>query len=208
MILMANDGINMYLQKNKGLLQHEFSQIDSKLDTKLDSRFKDFREEFKGKIRREIKSELHFFFEQYFGQSSTNVHGMGQDRGKGLLGTPPLRFPSKDSLAMSPTAEVGHLGTLTQVSIVDSMGKMFQLQYPRFDGKNFRSWWSKLEQFFEAENVGDQAKVQMVMFTLEGRALNWHYLFAQWHGGLYHLTWELYARALQERFKSTSFWIP
>ncbi|TYH67098.1 hypothetical protein ES332_D06G165300v1 [Gossypium tomentosum] len=100
-------------------------------------------------------SELHSFLEQYFGQSFTSAHRMGQDRGKGLLGTTPLRFPPKDSLTMSTVVDVGHLGTYSQVSIVDFVGKMFQLQCPHFNGKNFQSWWSKLEQLFEVENVGD-----------------------------------------------------
>ncbi|KAG8490888.1 hypothetical protein CXB51_014747 [Gossypium anomalum] len=134
---MANGGITTRLQKEIGLLQHEFSHLDSKLDAKLDAkldtRFKDFRDKFKS----EIRSELHSFLEQYFGQSSTSAHGMCQDQGKGLLGTTPPRFPPEDRLAMSPAADVGHLGTHSQVRIVDFMGKMFQLQCPHFDGKNF-----------------------------------------------------------------------
>lgn len=56
--------------------------------------------------------------------------------------------------------------------------------------------------------MGDQAKVQLLMLNLDGRALEWHYFFVQRNGGLQHLTWEQYARALQDRFGSARFLDP
>ncbi|MBA0655615.1 hypothetical protein Goklo_008082 [Gossypium klotzschianum] len=108
-ILMANGGVTIPLQKEMGLLEHEMSQLQLefiKLDTKLESRFKDLRDEFKG----EIRSELHSLFEQYFGQSATSAHGMVQDRGKGILGTPPLGFHPR-TVYLSPVAYLGHFDT-------------------------------------------------------------------------------------------------
>lgn len=59
----------------------------------------------------------------------------------------------------------------SRTSLGEGAGSGFQLTCPRFDGTNFRGWWSKLEQFFEAENIEDTAKVCLVMLNLEGRAL-------------------------------------
>ncbi|KAH1114849.1 hypothetical protein J1N35_008227 [Gossypium stocksii] len=70
--------------------------------------------------------------------SSARAPRVGQDRGKGLLGTLPLSFPPKNSLVMSPTDE-DHLGTPSRAFIVDSVRQMLQLQCPQFDGTNFRS---------------------------------------------------------------------
>lgn len=50
--------------------------------------------------------------------------------------------------------------------------KQFKLDCPRFDDMDFRRWWAKLKQFFEAEGVGDHAKVRMDMLHLEEKALD------------------------------------
>ena len=50
-------------------------------------------------------------------------------------------------------------------------GKPFRLECPHFDGGGFSRWIMKLEQFFEAERIEDEAKVRLVMMQLEGRAL-------------------------------------
>lgn len=63
--------------------------------------------------------------------------GLTQDRGKGILGIPPPRFPPKDNLAMSPMTDLGHLGTHSRASTINTMGWGFQLDYPQFDGVDF-----------------------------------------------------------------------
>ncbi|KAH1084051.1 hypothetical protein J1N35_023812 [Gossypium stocksii] len=78
----------------------------------------------------------------------------------------------------------------------------FQVDCPHFDGGNFRGWWSKLEQYFEAERIGEHAKVRAVMLHLEGKTLDWHQFFVHKHGGTVQLTWEMYARGIKERFGS------
>lgn len=55
----------------------------------------------------------------------------------------------------------------------------FRVDCPHFDGDNFRGWWSKLEQYFESEGVGDHAKVRVVMLHLEGKTLDWNHFFVQ-----------------------------
>lgn len=57
-----------------------------------------------------------------------------------------------------------------------------------------------MEQFFSSGCIRDEAKVKMAMLHLEGKALNWHHFFVQRRGGLPQLSWEVYARGLQECF--------
>lgn len=63
--------------------------------------------------------------------------------------------------------------------------KHINFDCPRFNGMDFLRWWSKLEQYFNVEGIGDQAKVHMVMLHLEGKASDWHHFFAQRQGGLH-----------------------
>ncbi|KAL1152804.1 hypothetical protein V6Z11_A09G134200 [Gossypium hirsutum] len=46
------------------------------------------------------------------------------------------------------------------------------------------------------------------MFHLEGKALDWHHFFSQSHGGIQMLSWDTYARGLQEKFNSFNFTEP
>lgn len=75
----------------------------------------------------------------------------------------------------------------------DVTSSLFKLECLRFDGMDFRGWWSKLEQFFLLECVRDKAKVKVVMLHLEGKALDWHHFFFKRRGGLQQLSWEVYA---------------
>lgn len=46
------------------------------------------------------------------------------------------------------------------------------------------------------------------MLYMEGKTLDWHHFFSQRQGGLQMLSWETYARGLQERFGSSNFTDP
>ncbi|KAK5826194.1 hypothetical protein PVK06_021109 [Gossypium arboreum] len=97
MFLMATDGITTRLQQEMGLLQHELSQLDNNMEAKLDARSKEFCEDFKATI---------------------GIQGLNQDRGKGLLGTPPPGFPPNDTVVMSATIDGGHLGTSSCIGTI------------------------------------------------------------------------------------------
>lgn len=84
----------------------------------------------------------------------------------------------------------------------------FRVDCLRFDGEQFRGWWSKLEQYFEGERIGDHAKVRVVMLHLEGKALDWNHFFVRRHGRVHQISWEIYSRGLRERFGSDSFLDP
>ncbi|KAA3452986.1 Transposon Ty3-G Gag-Pol polyprotein [Gossypium australe] len=46
------------------------------------------------------------------------------------------------------------------------------------------------------------------MLHLKGKTLDWHHFFVHRFGGLHHLSWEIYAKGLQDRFGSDSFLDP
>lgn len=108
-------------------------------------------------------------------------------KGKGVLGSPP-GFPAKEHLVVSPTPDLGHSSMSLRGAMVEAEHSSFRVDCPHFDGENFRWWWSKLEQYFEAEGTGEHAKVKEVMLHLEGKALEWHHFFVRRHGGLHLLT--------------------
>ncbi|KAK5818115.1 hypothetical protein PVK06_023046 [Gossypium arboreum] len=82
-------------------------------------------------------------------------------------------------------------------STLGSMGRNSKFECPRFDGDDFRGWWSKLEQFFEVEGILEQDKVRTVMLHMKGKTLDWHFFFSQRYGGIQMLSLETYARGLQ-----------
>ncbi|KAH1131102.1 hypothetical protein J1N35_002480 [Gossypium stocksii] len=51
------------------------------------------------------------------------------------------------------TRESGHAGLLSRTSTVEPSGRALKFNCPRFDGEDFWGWWSKLEQFFKAEEL-------------------------------------------------------
>ncbi|KAG8488175.1 hypothetical protein CXB51_018702 [Gossypium anomalum] len=202
---MANDGVTTRPQKEMSQLQQELSQLRTDIDAKLDTRLKEFQEGFKGDMR----SELYSVLEQFLGQPQ---HGgpssILQRRGKGILGESPPGFLPRDSLLLSLKADLDPVGPFARCSSFEPKVQKFRYDCPRFDGTDFKGWWSTLEQFFEAEEVKDHTKVRLVMLNLEGKALDWHHFFAQQHGGLHQLTWELYAWGLQARFGSDIYQDP
>lgn len=101
-----------------------------------------------------------------------------------MLGRPPPRFPPKEPLEVPIPPVVSRHTSLQHHQLGMLQDKSCRLGYYYFDGTNFRAWWSKLEQFFEAEAVLDNDNLCTIMLNLEGRALDWHYFHAQKHRGL------------------------
>ncbi|KAK5846456.1 hypothetical protein PVK06_002746 [Gossypium arboreum] len=106
------------------------------------------------------------------GLATPPTQGQTSDKGKGVLeGTHP-GFPPKELLLLSLMMESSPIGIHSRASTLDSMGRNFNFECPRFDGEDFRGWWSKLEQFFEVEGVLEQDNVRIVMLHMEGKALD------------------------------------
>lgn len=197
---MAGDGVSTRLQKEVGGMQQEISKIHEEmahLETKMENRLKEFKEEFWG--------DLQTLLSQYFGPPPKSPPVAGTvEKGKGVLGAPPT-FPLKDSVPpqvqTGPSfAEGGSVHLSEQQVVSGASGKCNQLECPKFNGSSFRGWWTKLEQFFEADGTLDNNKVRLVMLNLEGRALEWHHFYSQRNGGLHMLSWPAYLKSLQDRF--------
>ena len=89
--------------------------------------------------------------------------------------------------------------------VFNRSGKLYRLECPHFDGGDFSGWIMKLEQFFKAKRIKDEAKVRLVMMQLEGRALQWHQHYAKTNGGLSALSWLSYLDDMRKRFADTKF---
>ncbi|KAL1155954.1 hypothetical protein V6Z11_A08G059500 [Gossypium hirsutum] len=182
-------------------MQQEISKIQeeiTRLETKMETRFQEFKEEFRG--------DLQALLGQYFGPpppkgpSTTGA----VDKGKGVLGAPPGFLPKDNELPPSPAdqnvADGSSVHFRHQLSVAGMSVKASKLECPKFDGTDFRGWWTKLEQYFEAEGTPESSKVQVVMLNLEGRALEWHHFYSQRNGGLQMLAWPAYMKSRQDRF--------
>ncbi|TYI05474.1 hypothetical protein ES332_A10G090400v1 [Gossypium tomentosum] len=182
-------------------LQEEMMRLETKMDTKL----QEFKEEFRG--------DLQALLGQYFGPPPNGPSTTSTlDKGKSVLGAPP-GFSSKDTEV--PNVPLGHnlvdMGSVNLRNHSNVMGisdKISRLECPRFDGSDFHGWWTKLEQYFEAEAVPKGNKVRIVMLNLEGRALEWHHFYSQRNGGLQMLSWPAYIKSLQDRFGFGQFGNP
>ncbi|KAH1106745.1 hypothetical protein J1N35_010513 [Gossypium stocksii] len=108
---------------------------------------------------------------------------VSSDKGKGILGSVPPKSPKEEHLIISLLRESRKTRTLVRGSSEDVTGNLYTLECPNFDCTDFRGWWSKLERFFLSKCVRDEAKVKIVMFHLEGKALDWHHFFVQRRGG-------------------------
>ncbi|KAK5826226.1 hypothetical protein ES288_A06G181100v1 [Gossypium darwinii] len=99
---MASEGVTIRLQKDMAQLQQEMAQLQADLDAKMDARFKDFHEEFKV----DMQSQLYSLLEQFLGQpQATSATSSGPNKGKGILGEPPLAFPLR-SLSFSRHSQI------------------------------------------------------------------------------------------------------
>ncbi|KAG8497362.1 hypothetical protein CXB51_008586 [Gossypium anomalum] len=190
---MIGDVVSTRLQKEMGSMQQEISKIHeemARLEATIDSKFQGFREEFRG--------DLQALLSKYF------------DKGKGVLGAPP-GFPQKepDTVLVGPNFVVmSSVNGKGQSSLVGAFDKVSRLECLKFEGNDFRGWWTKLEQYFEAKGILESNKVRLVMLNLEGRALEWHHFYSQRNGGLQILSWPAYFKSLQDRFGFGQFGNP
>lgn len=186
--------------------------MNRKIDARFETQLKGFKDEFKGEIRSEmhtLRSEIHGLFEQYFGSpvAVSSATAPSIDKGKGIMGstphTPPPGVLPRGARDIPQPSAGAHQPNPTSAAVTPTNPQRWGC--PHFDGSDFKIWWPKLEQYFEAEGIADGDKVRTVMLSKEGKALDWHYHYAQKHGGLPMLEWSEYANALRERFGSSIF---
>ena len=51
-----------------------------------------------------------------------------------------------------------------------------QIQFPTFDGTNFRVWRTKAEQFFELEAILTEQRGELLLLSKDGKAFSWQRL--------------------------------
>ncbi|XP_061343289.1 uncharacterized protein LOC133289385 [Gastrolobium bilobum] len=73
-----------------------------------------------------------------------------------------------------------------------------QLEIPTFSGLNAYAWLSKVERYFQVNEVGDGEKVGVVMLVLEGEALSW---YQWWELSNPIVTWNGFRREILGRFQ-------
>ncbi|KAL4334964.1 hypothetical protein GQ457_07G040680 [Hibiscus cannabinus] len=178
------DGVLTRSQQETAKLQADFQELEKRLEDKIEQtlaeKVQDIRLEVSG-VRQEMK-EVKGLLEALLGKTGTS----------GVLGATPVREVSLE-LAKKVTNDG------QQVDNEPSQGS-YKLKCPSFDGSNFRDWWSKLEQFFLAEEVSEDDKVKVVMLQLEGKALQWHHFVVRNIGGMEKLNWDTYLKLMKDRF--------
>ncbi|KAL4296177.1 hypothetical protein GQ457_12G019000 [Hibiscus cannabinus] len=178
------DGVLTRSQQETAKLQADFQELEKRLEDKIEQtlaeKVQDIRLEVSG-VRQEMK-EVKGLLEALLGKTGTS----------GVLGATSVREVSLE-LAKKVTKDG------QQVDNEPSQGS-YKLKCPSFDGSNFRDWWSKLEQFFLAEEVSEDDKVKVVMLQLEGKALQWHHFVVRNIGGMEKLNWDTYLKLMKDRF--------
>ncbi|KAL4347798.1 hypothetical protein GQ457_17G006860 [Hibiscus cannabinus] len=189
------DGVLTRSQQEQAKMQSDFRELEKRLEDKIEKTLTDKVQEIRGEVTgvRSKVRELRALIEKFMGL---------KDPSKGILGTTPS--PSVEIDVATPLAGEGSKGNELAV-VTDSAASSYKLRCPNFDGSNFRDWWSKLEQFFAAENVLENAKVKVVMLNLEDKALQWHHFVVRNHGGIDNLTWQFYLKLMKDKFSPGCF---
>lgn len=79
------------------------------------------------------------------------------------------------------------------------VNRMTKLEFPSFEGDDFKDWHYKCNQFFELDNTPEKMKVRLVAIHLKGRALQWHQGFMKEVEGN-EVSWKSYLAELREQF--------
>ncbi|XP_071905722.1 uncharacterized protein [Coffea arabica] len=78
--------------------------------------------------------------------------------------------------------------------------RLSRVDFPRFNGVDFRGWLYKSEQFFEVDETPSYVKVKIAAMNLEGKALQWHQIFMKSRLTREAPLWEEYVKELSSRF--------
>ncbi|CAL1395604.1 unnamed protein product [Linum trigynum] len=76
-----------------------------------------------------------------------------------------------------------------------------KLEFPRFAGNDPTEWFTRVDQFFEYQQVEEEQKVPLASYHLEGEANQWwRWLQKSYIQEGLNVTWELFANELWTRF--------
>ncbi|XP_028753425.1 nuclear pore complex protein NUP62-like [Neltuma alba] len=77
--------------------------------------------------------------------------------------------------------------------------KQSRVEFPKFDGSDFRGWAYRCQQFFEVDGTPPDHRIRLLSIHLEGHALRWHQTFMR-HKSFSDITWFDYFREMEKKF--------
>ncbi|KAK8663843.1 hypothetical protein V6N13_083648 [Hibiscus sabdariffa] len=144
---------NQTAQSDIAHLQSEISRVEGSIDSKLqelkvsvdasmDTKMQELKVSMMGDLQKIIKRAL--------GKTSTPVEEVAASHGM------PGFQQAPEATRNTPIAVDSGVPTASMRSQSHTGNGAYRLMCPEFDGSNFRSWLSKLEQFFEAEGISEE----------------------------------------------------
>lgn len=76
--------------------------------------------------------------------------------------------------------------------------RLSRVEFPRFDGVDFRGWSYRCRQFFAVDGTPNEQRIRLASIHLEGKALKWHLTFMKRHED--DISWEDYFAQMEARF--------
>ncbi|XP_070052418.1 uncharacterized protein [Nicotiana tomentosiformis] len=86
------------------------------------------------------------------------------------------------------------------VSSYPYFSRLSKLEFPRFSGKDLRTWLYKVDQFFTIDDIHSDQRVKVASIHFEGGAIPWHQAYMGNRLFVHPPIWNEYVMALVERF--------
>lgn len=77
--------------------------------------------------------------------------------------------------------------------------KQTRVEFPRFDGSDFRGWSYRCRQFFVVDATPPEQRIRLISIHLEGKALKWHLNMMKSRRDE-DLSWDMYLTHMEGRF--------
>lgn len=77
--------------------------------------------------------------------------------------------------------------------------KQTRVEFPKFDGSDFRGWSYRCRQFFAVDATPPEQRIRLISIHLEGKALKWHLNLLKTRRDD-DLSWEMYLSCMEARF--------
>ncbi|XP_028803393.1 uncharacterized protein LOC114758510 [Neltuma alba] len=77
--------------------------------------------------------------------------------------------------------------------------KQSRVDFPKFDGSDFRGWAYRCRQFFEVDGTPPEHRIRLLSIHLEGHALRWHQTFMR-HRSFSDISWSDYFSHMEKKF--------
>ncbi|XP_028807352.1 uncharacterized protein LOC114762069 [Neltuma alba] len=92
--------------------------------------------------------------------------------------------------------ELHNSGSSSSYSIAT---KQSRVEFPKFDGSDFRGWAYRARQFFEVDGTPADQRIRLLSIHLEGHALQWHQTFMR-HRSSADISWAEHFRQMEVKF--------